>query len=304
MVKRSAIARCPRRMIRLILQPLTRLVRVLLGRLRRELGLGLARADKPVQEPKPSRESRWVQVEAGPARGANLRLDESGAVNRQMIQGCYDSFIYDSLEEAQVDLAGATAWDVGAHVGYHTLALASLVGPTGRVVAFEPNPHNLQRLRCHLKENSLLAGRVELHTEALSNVDGQQSFRYSPRFSSRGYLDLHGPPSDRFGRTHYEHYESMSIAVMRADSIVKAGVSPPSLIKIDVEGAELEVLEGAIELLNVYRPVLAIEIHNITSMFHVQGLLFEYGYDLRLLTSASRSSSRAFILGSPTANLH
>jgi FkbM family methyltransferase len=263
--------------------------------------VALADADESMETLQPDIERRWVEVRAGPAKGARLYLNVETQIDTSWMEGSYDSFIYDALETTGIDLLGATAWDVGAHCGYHTVALASLVGPSGQVVAFEPNPQNIRDLRRNLENNPLLAERVRLRTEALSNCDGEHIFRHSPRFPSRGFLDINGPPSDRFPRTEYEAYDTMSVAVVRADSILRAGLRPPNMIKIDVEGAEVAVLEGAQELLRNHSPLLVIEVHNITCMFLTQRILYEAGYNLRLLDSGQRSSSRSFLFASPEA---
>lgn len=239
----------------------------------------------------------WGEIRAGPAYGACIYLDDPG--HRELLAGDYESFMYDALVEAGVNLEGKTIWDVGTYTGYHTLALASLVGRAGHVIAFEPNPETLQRLRQHLSKNPVLSERIQLRSEALSNTDGLHSFRLSSKTASRSYLDLHGPPSDRFSPRSYEQFDTISVTVAQADSLVEAGLLPPRMMKIDVEGAEVEVLEGSRELLARERPVLAIEVHNITCMFHIQSILIEHGYMLRLLDSGCSSSSRAFVLATP-----
>ena len=72
----------------------------------------------------------------------------------------------------------------------------------------------------------------------------------------------------------------------------------PSIIKIDVEGAESLVLEGAVELLSKYKPLLLIEVNNITQMFYVQKRLLKIGYNLEILDKEHTSLSRCFIIAS------
>ena len=96
-----------------------------------------------------------------------------------MHEGTYDSFIYKVIDEFG-PMKGSTIWDVGAHIGYHSLAFAALVGPSGHVVAFEPNPYNIKRLHQHLERNVDLGKHITLMTCALSNVDGEEDFVFSP----------------------------------------------------------------------------------------------------------------------------
>jgi FkbM family methyltransferase len=136
---------------------------------------------------------------------------------------------------------------------------------------------------------------------ALSDDDGEQRFRFSenPALASIGYLDLHGAPGDRVLPEIYAMLEEHPVQTRRIDSLIAAGQAAPHFIKLDVEGAEVEVLRGAEQLLREQRPVMAIEVHNVTCMFHVQALLFAAGYTTALVDEPERSASRAFIWARP-----
>lgn len=252
------------------------------------------------QPPKPLlTEPEWTEVQAGPLRGMSLFLFPS---ERAFRTGSYDEFLYQALGEQGITLTGAVVWDVGAHIGYHTLGLSALVGSRGRVVAFEPDPRNLERIQQHLGANPVAAERVEVKAVALANTKGQQVFRYCPneRRSDLGYLESSGIPSDRFPRELYDGFERVIVPVTTVDDLLAEGCLPPALIKIDVEGAECLVLEGAQETLTSLKPVLMLEVHSIQSMFYVERLLLESGYDLRLIEDPNRrSSSRTFLLATP-----
>lgn len=247
-------------------------------------------------------EFRWIRPQTAPLQNIQLFLDVRAEEHRDMAAGTYDAFIYDTLNELPLTLAGARVWDVGAYIGYHTLAFAALVGPTGHVVAFEPNPHNVTYLHKHLEKNQELAGRITVQPLALSNTDGEHDFRCgtTTRLSFIGHLDQ--PASDRIPQARYDQLQTISVKTARIDSLIAQDMAPPDVIKIDVEGAEARVLEGARALLAAHSPVLVIEIHNITCMFMVQSLLFEYGYRLRLLNSGTQPAiSRAFVCAIPQA---
>jgi len=241
----------------------------------------------------------WAKVMAGPLQGHHLLLDLKSPVfwHRKMMEGQYDSFIYDALDKYG-SIEEAAVWDVGAHVGYHSLALAALVGAAGHVVAFEPNPYNVNRFRTNLQRNSELAKRVTVMTCALSNVDGKTSFLFSPDVdsgrSSGSHLDdatVPGSPDE------YQGFARTTVTTAKVDSLLlKKGLRPPSIMKIDVEGAERFVLEGARELLASRKPLLFIEIHNVTMMFHVQKLLTNLGYVMEILDEDHTSLSRCFVM--------
>jgi FkbM family methyltransferase len=218
----------------------------------------------------------------------------------EMREGRFEAFLHDAL--ARDELAGGTVWDVGAHVGYHTLAFAARVGPSGFVIAFEPNPHNAARLRQNLEGNRDLAGRVRVETIALSDKDGSDRLFYTPIVddgtSSGAALEVALTVENAQA---YRALDSIVVETSRADSLVGSGRVPaPSLIKIDVEGGEVGVLRGCDRLLAAARPLIAIEVHNTAAMFRTHEMLAARGYRLTLLGPADSSSSRCHVLGRPS----
>jgi FkbM family methyltransferase len=119
-------------------------------------------------------------------------------------------------------------WDVGANVGFYTLLLAELVGTGGRVFAFEPVPRNVELLRRHVEMNRYR--NVRVFPCALGDFDGETGFDPGPS-TSTGHIAVGGP---------------LKVSCSRADTLLTAGeVEAPDVIKIDVEGAEANVLRGA-----------------------------------------------------------
>jgi FkbM family methyltransferase len=142
---------------------------------------------------------------------------------------------------------GDTTVDIGANRGAYTLKFARLVGRGGHVHAVEPFPANVAVLRSLRKRN------VTVHPVALSDVAGRQNL-YLPVF--------HGRPIDALASLSppaVEH-ETVSIDVATLDAILPATASPVTLVKADVEGHELAVLRGAVELLRRDRPALLFKI--------------------------------------------
>ena len=135
----------------------------------------------------------------------------------------------------QLIRAGETVWDIGAHCGYTVLIESKATGPSGCCIAFEPNPHNRQLLGLHLKWNHVT--NVTVLPYAVSGADGELSFGWedSQRASSI---------SSHLGGTGWK------VPVRHVDGIIASGEAPsPTVLKIDVEGAELELLRGAARLL-------------------------------------------------------
>jgi FkbM family methyltransferase len=126
---------------------------------------------------------------------------------------------------------GDVFWDVGAHHGYMTLCGARQVGREGQVHSFEPCDRSYRFLQMHVEWNGL--ENVTTHQYALSSFDGLASFGGAG--SSKAY-SLGG------GREE--------VKVRTADGIVGSGeCPPPTVAKIDVEGAEGEMLAGAASVL-------------------------------------------------------
>ena len=132
--------------------------------------------------------------------------------------------------------AGLTVLDVGAHVGQYALLASGLVGPAGRVIAFEPHPV-LGRV---LRRNVSRAGcqNVTVLPVALGRAQGP------------GTLVLH--PPDNFGGSSLrpgdasEHHARATVEVTTLDEVMsRLGRPSVDLAKIDVEGAELDVIDGA-----------------------------------------------------------
>lgn len=123
---------------------------------------------------------------------------------------------------------GMTVVDVGANVGLYTRLFSRLVTPSGRVVAFEPDPGTFALL----KRNTAGLGNVEVVEAAVSNASGR-AVLYRNRWSDTLNSLRPGP----------DHDETMEVKTVRLDDFF-SGKPPPAVIKIDVEGAEPLVLQG------------------------------------------------------------
>lgn len=170
--------------------------------------------------------------------------------------------------------AGATVLDVGANIGCHSVAFSRMVGPTGRVMAFEPFSDNFAMLRLNTREQ----GNV-IATQAL--VGASQGV---------ATLDLRrlAAPGENYGAISYKRIPQISGEEMNgADLAISAQVAldmfaalPVEFVKIDVEGMEFDVLIGARGLIAKRRPIFYFE-QNSAAMFpSIASLLFEMGYQL------------------------
>jgi FkbM family methyltransferase len=128
---------------------------------------------------------------------------------------------------------GATVLDVGANVGAYTLMFAAWVGDEGRVFAFEPAPEALAGLRTHVALNGF-SSRVDIVEAAVSSSAGRAPFAVH-RSGGASSLSVNA----------VDHPLMLSVPTETIDGFCAARGIQPEVIKIDVEGAELDVLIGA-----------------------------------------------------------
>lgn len=152
-------------------------------------------------------------------------------------------------------LRGGTVVEAGANQGHYTLLFARLVGVTGSVLAFEPNPQARACLEARIRESEI-GGRVGLFAEALSDRSGHAVLTWPVADTGQSSL-----LAQTAGSWSGAQVTAASVRTLRLDDLV-AGWQWPKvrLVKIDVEGAELQVLRGSETLLRTHRPILHIEV--------------------------------------------
>lgn len=173
---------------------------------------------------------------------------------------------------------GMTFVDVGANLGLYTLYAARKVGPNGRVISIEPSSREVAILKRNIDLNALT--NVQIHQVALSDRTAEVELLVAcARQSGHNTLGSFGY------NTPLDHREK--ILAQPLDALVRAEhLSRVEVIKMDVEGAELGALRGAIETLESFRPTLLMELsdrhlrnQNATSA-EVLALLSQHGYRL------------------------
>ena len=144
---------------------------------------------------------------------------------------------------------GAVAVDVGANVGWHTLLMAHRVGPTGQVLAVEANPSVRRRLADNLGINRMT--QVEIVPYALAERAGQVTF-FAPPGDDADSGNGHVVPATQVTA---DREMLKTVETRTLDAVVEAaGLSRLNVIKIDVEGYEWPVLQGARGTLARFRP--------------------------------------------------
>lgn len=190
---------------------------------------------------------------------------------------------------------GGTAIDVGAHYGFYTTKMAREAGAEGKVLAFEPNEINRGFLEKNLKQNDLTASVLNC---ALSDYDGTgKLFTYGQQDNDSGKNFLRG--SSNHEAFYAEYHQGKPAAYPQYDSQVRvttldrvaADLLRVDLIKMDVWGAELNVLEGGKLTLKKHMPRIVVEVH-FNQLESLKSLLDSHGYHLaRYYQSVTHSSN-------------
>jgi FkbM family methyltransferase len=179
---------------------------------------------------------------------------------------------------ARILRPGDSVIDVGANIGLYSILSAGCVGPQGAVHAFEPVPETMRRLRKNVALNGY-EQRVRCVEAAASVQDGVGLINVPEEggsFSSLG-APLHGTGT----------HKSVEVRCVRLDTYVaENGLTDVWLVKLDVEGWETHVINGATELLATQRPHLLVEFSDATagggggSCAELYGTLTNLGYRL------------------------
>lgn len=165
----------------------------------------------------------------------------------------------------------AVFWDVGSHIGQYT-AHFNEARPNGTFRSFEPDPTNLVILRLNFEKWNWPIEWLE--TYALSDSDGVDEFFLD---GSSGSTSALGGEQEFFVSQYYGRKpQAIKVRTAKVDTLIAQGMSPPDLIKIDVEGAEDKVFEGAKKLLAEHTPILLFESN--TKGERCKRFLEEFGY--------------------------
>lgn len=190
------------------------------------------------------RDRGTVVVRSGPGRGLELDRANTSADYEDPPEGPVQEALVDALAP------GSVFYDVGANVGFFSLLAGRLVAPAGRVVAFEPVAANAEVLQANAARNGL--GNIEVRRVAVGAGAGSRQL-YLARHPGGATLAPDALPPDLRG--------SIVVDVVTIDDVVASGgCPPPDVVKVDVEGAELDVLEGMADTLRRDRPVVVLEV--------------------------------------------
>jgi FkbM family methyltransferase len=216
----------------------------------------------------------------------NFALDLSDYASCMMFYGVFSQALIRLLKT--VVRAGDSVIDVGAQLGYISSHLARLVGPSGRVHSFEPDPNALSRLRAGVQANG--HEWIKIFPIAVGSEEGEIDFYVSPTL---GW-------STALSDTHLTGLSQIKVRCASLDRLAANGEikRPVSLVKIDVEGYECAVLDGMKQLMFEDRPSVVAEINptllsaNRKTPVDILSRFIESGYRVHRLEEARGLLSR------------
>jgi FkbM family methyltransferase len=185
----------------------------------------------------------------GPLKGIKIILGSLAG------EGGGVSVYLDLVEKEQTEAflktlkAGQVCFDIGANVGYYTLLSSRIVGKRGRVFSFEPSIRNLTFLYRHTILNDIR--NVTIIAAACSDTMSISDFNSGFNHAT-GHLDY----------SNESKGISNLVPTVTVDFLVEQFSIQPDVIKIDVEGAELFVLQGALKTLKTLKPKIFLSTHS------------------------------------------
>jgi FkbM family methyltransferase len=186
-------------------------------------------------------------------RGIRWKLDLNEGIDFSIfLLGCFEKGTVKALD--RLIRKGDTVIDIGANIGAHTIHMAQKVSNNGRVFALEPTDFAFKKLVQNVNINLDLSGRIKLRQILLVDTDNDSSKEI---YSSWPLINSHD--------SHKVHQGVKKTIIgaskIRLDDFISfENIDKVDLIKLDVDGNELEVLKGGIELINKFSPIFVMEL--------------------------------------------
>jgi len=204
------------------------------------------------------------RVLRGPARGMRVVVEPGiGLAYLLGVDAAAPQFFYRRVEP------GMTVFDVGANKGQMALLFASLVGPHGQVLAFEPAPAEFASLERNIVLNRL--GNIRPIRAAAADQDGEATFSYCATDPTQGKL------TDVEPTYATASIDTLSVRTVMLDGFLETGIRA-DVIKLDVEGSAAVALRGARRLIAEHAPAFFIELHGPEEQRGVAEELVAHGY--------------------------
>jgi FkbM family methyltransferase len=191
--------------------------------------------------------TKFLPVMGGPLKG----LLWTTSMNYEYLTGSYIGDDEVEVLARVLNRPDPVFYDIGANVGYFSVTVSRLF-PHSVIYAFEPMPEHLQTLQDHLQLNAI--GNVLIEPLAISDKTGDLEFS--------GMQGSEGNTYKNESALFQKAGNSFKVKGTSVDDFIAAGNRVPNFLKIDVEGAELDVLHGALHTIRMYRPAILLATHD------------------------------------------
>jgi FkbM family methyltransferase len=175
------------------------------------------------------------------------------AVTQSLIQGfLYEEYMFDFLKDNSINLIDSDVIEIGSNNGHFTIEFAELVGNRGRVFSYEPQRIIFQQLCCNLFLNGI--DNVFAYQLAIGNEKGVVKFEKADYFNS-GSVNFGDVSVYNDEKSNFNSFEEV-----QSDRIDSFEFNLVKVLKIDVQGYESNVINGALKTIEKHRPYIFIEI--------------------------------------------
>jgi len=158
--------------------------------------------------------------------------------------------------------------DVGAHIGKYTVALGKKLGKRGKVISIEPETENFNLLKQNVNLNKLT--NVFLQNTACTEKDGEAMLNVHKDHPTLHSFYINPGPSQ------------IRVKTVKLDTIIQnLKIDRVDLVKIDVEGAEIDVIKGASDILKQHHPGIIFEVFDLENLKKIENILDNLGYKIK-----------------------
>ena len=215
------------------------------------------------------------RIASGPIKGLWLISGKRVFYSKWFWNGTYEENTCRFMQE--VVPADAVCYDIGANIGYHSLIMAKSACNGGVVYAFECIPEVCEVLARNAEINNV--SNIVIVKNVVSRESGTLTLIRNIDIDQAGLLDL---SEEEFSAKIKNNplRETITCAAITIDDFVAKGNRPPSFLKIDVEGAEVDVLAGATDTLKNCQPMVLCETHGEAKAQGVYEILRDLEYEL------------------------
>ncbi|KKM05002.1 hypothetical protein LCGC14_1758500 [marine sediment metagenome] len=198
--------------------------------------------------------------------GITYHLDLNELCDRNIYFLSYqDKYVHNSI--IKLCKNGMVALDIGANIGAYTFIMAQLVGKKGQVIAFEPTSWAFSKLKKNMELNNF--NNIILNRIALSNETKTEKRHFISSWLVKG------------GQNPFSKSDDIIQFITLDDYLLKNGILKVDFIKLDVDGFELKVLQGATKTLKECKPIIILETCIQSPNLRVEDIfyyLIDYGY--------------------------